>query len=107
KASIAKLKLTAGRDVKGGAIFNGGTLTLDHDLLTQNTARGPDGDFADGGDGFGGAIYNVAALTVIACQITNNTARGGDGELGLTEGNAGNASGGAIYNDIKAKLTIS
>lgn len=66
----------------GGAIFNGslGTLTLNNCTLTGNHA------FGSGG----GAIGNIGTLTVTNCTLTGNSADG--------------ASGGAIFNSGTASI---
>ena len=83
----------------GGGILNKGTLTLEHDLITQNFTghggRGVDGDQpsasstrygkSGGGGGNGGGIYNEAGatLTVTGSTISGNgTGGGGDGGNG-------------------------
>jgi hypothetical protein len=89
----------------GGAILSrdGATITLDHVILRNNTARG--GDSLPGSDGFGaqgGAIYaGKGFLTVMRTQITNNQALGGAGGVGGDDSNpggaGGDAEGGGIY----------
>jgi hypothetical protein len=70
----------------GGAIYNRGTLTVDHCTLTQNMSRnGPTPP--DPGPGRGGAIYNTGTLTVKDSTIAENITPGLDP-----------GQGGGIYN---------
>jgi hypothetical protein len=76
-------------DGQGGAVWNGGVLTIDHCVLSQNSA--------DLNQGYpfwneGGAIYNAGTLTVSNSTLSKNAA--GDGFD--WQGYRGN--GGAIYN---------
>jgi hypothetical protein len=66
----------------GGAIYNGGFLTITACSLTGNRSLGA----ADAGPAGGGGIYNFGTLTVTWSMIAGNVATGGS------------ASGGGIYN---------
>jgi hypothetical protein len=65
--------MVIGGDGGGGIRNSGSTLTLAHDVLSDNQFVGP-----FGGLGAGGAIYNVsgATLTVTDCRLTQNRATG-------------------------------
>ena len=69
----------------GGAIYNGGTLTVSHDIFIANTANSP----TDFYSGEGGAIYNSGTLTTTNDTFSNDT---------IVSGYWGNGGGGAIYN---------
>ena len=112
----------------GGGLWNTGTMSLTHDIVSGNKAgsggRGADGEIdltllipydggAGGAGGAGGGIYNAGDLTIHDTTISNNAAGdGGDGgngamfinsALGGTAGRGG--SGGGIFN--AGMLTIS
>jgi predicted outer membrane repeat protein len=82
----------------GRGIFNWGTLALNNNTITGNTA------------GWGGGIHNLGTLTLNNNTITGNTANivgggifnGGTGTLTLTNntitGNTASNTGGGIYN---------
>jgi hypothetical protein len=82
-------------DGYGGAIWNGGTLTVSGCTLAYNLA---DVGFntPSGASYYGGAIYNAGTLTISNSTLTNNSA-------GDRYGNPGN--GGGIYN--AGTLTVS
>jgi predicted outer membrane repeat protein len=65
KVTINDIQFKGGKSTYGGAINNDGTLTLNRDLFTGNTATQ-----------YGGAINNENNLTVVNCTFTNNTAPG-------------------------------
>jgi hypothetical protein len=98
--TIAGLRISDGMVVGGaggGAILNtGSTLTLSHDVLSNNEVLG-----APGGNAQGGALGNLlgATLTVTDSLLAQNQAVGGNG--------GGNAAGGAIVNNQSATATIS
>jgi predicted outer membrane repeat protein len=82
-------------DSEGGAIWNGGMLTitgcnLNHNVNSADTINGTD---------YGGAIYNADTLSVQACILDNNSA----GNTGFDA--PANGQGGAIYN--AGMLTVS
>ncbi len=89
-ATITSMTLFGGLAESGGAISNGGTLTLDSVLFSGSSAK------ADSASGRGGAIYNTGKLTATSCTFTNNTAQGDSGND--ADGNGLPAYGGAIYN---------
>ena len=106
----------------GGGIRNAGTLTLQDDVITGNTAggggrggnafgqsgmfepmaRGFDGGSARGGDGgpggAGGAIFDTGALTLVRATVTANLA-GAGGHGGAGTGGNGGGSGGSAGGD--------
>ncbi|MBN3944978.1 MAG: hypothetical protein HWQ38_00165 [Nostoc sp. NMS7] len=94
----------------GGGIYNtGGSLIVNHSIISNNTANGGSasiGNFY----GSGGGIYNTDSLTVNYSIISNNTANSGGGIEGryysnttvnnsIISGNTAN-NGGGIYIDI-------
>lgn len=80
--TVNEFVLTGGKDAKGGAILNAGTLSLFGTTLDGNTATGADG---------GGAIYIAATgkLSVAGATVSNNTAAAGNGGRVLDFGGAG------------------
>src|SRR5262249_58521022 len=72
---------------QGGAIWNGGTLTLSACNLFKNSCRSSSAQAA-----LGGAISNAGTLKVINSTLHDNTA-GGQDSFDVFGGN-----GGAIYN---------
>jgi hypothetical protein len=85
----------------GGAIFNAGTLILEHCVITNNASGG--GQYVEGngggtGGGDGGGIYNTGALWANECAIVGNSS--GAGFDGIYGGN-----GGGIRNDGFCFLT--
>lgn len=96
----------AGVGSDGGAIYNSGTLTVDHCLLDNNKADS------------GGAIYNEGNLTVQYSQVSNNAATSGNGGgilnkgiliitgSSLINGNTARVDGGGIENARNAQLSI-
>jgi hypothetical protein len=86
----------------GGAIFtmgaadNHGSVVCTDCTFNANTARGGAGGFlAQGGSGYGGAIFNLdGSVTLNNCTVAANSVVAGE----ATEGSAGLAYGGAIYN---------
>jgi len=100
--------LVNGFEAEGGAISNGGTLTLSHDVIRDNEALGASGSGTDGegGGADGGGIYNAAgaSLTMTACTLSGNMAQGGNGAVDTATkipfGEPGGfAAGGGIEND--------
>jgi predicted outer membrane repeat protein len=59
----------------GGAIFNGGTLSITQCTITDNSAVG-EGSVAGGIPGVGGAIFNGGTLSITQCTIRDNSAVG-------------------------------
>ena len=104
-----------GATAQGGAILNGGTLTLNRCTFSDNSAvagRGGDTSGAmnanvrggQGGDAQGGAVFNGtgATLTINASTFSGNGATAGAGGnaaggTGVFGGNGGSATG-AIFN---------
>ncbi len=90
-----------GDGFNGGAIFNGGALTLDHVTVTDNFAgnggKGGNGetlvDGTSGGKGgAGGGVYNVGQLRLTDVTMSGNHA--GDGGNGGNGGAGGQGGGG-------------
>ena len=80
----------------GGAIYHAGTLTVSNSTLTNNSAGKPPAfDASPGGDG--GAIYNAGTLTVSNSTVNDNTA---------FDSIFGGGYGGGIFNAYKASATI-
>ena len=77
------MTLTNGNAVKGGAIYNSGTLNLIETTFSNNTATST-------GRSFGGAIYNIGTLNLTDSKFTSNTA---------------GTTGGAIYNYENTGIT--
>ncbi len=81
------IKGNSGTPLVGGAIFNGGTLTLDGVVVENN------GVWNDRYDAYGGGIANAGTLTVLKSTIRNNAA------FSVSSGLAGAwVFGGGIYN---------
>ena len=78
----------------GGAIYNAGTLSVTNSTMDNNTLYRANWDYADAGNG--GAIYNAATLTVSNSTLDGNIANG-IGAAGY---------GGGIYNAAGATATI-
>jgi hypothetical protein len=62
-----------GGQALGGGVFNAGSASIDHSVISNNLAQA-----GDGADGQGGGIYNVGVLSLTNSSVTGNTARGGD-----------------------------
>lgn len=108
----------AGGDAAGGAIFNGGKVTITNSTFADNTATGGiggnggsagigtsgngiNGYGANGGSGQGGAIASVATLLqpVTNSTITTGSATGGVGGTGRNViGATGAGAGGGAFN---------
>ncbi len=123
KVTLVELTVTGGRvlggaseTVSGGAIWNGGDLTLVRVTASDNQAIGGDGNEQNqnGGSGQGGALYNAptASLTLDTTVVENNVARGGNGATVccsfscscMSSGPAGHGYAGAI--ESPGALTI-
>jgi hypothetical protein len=100
---------------QGGDIFNGGTLTLQNDVIQNGFVHG----FVGGPAARGGGIFNAegqsgaagASLTLSNVFIENNEARGADGQdgapfLGASGSPGGFGAGGGLFNDSNATVTI-
>jgi len=94
-----------GQGAQGGAIYNGGSLSILACRFWSNSAAGGVGglnDFlgiraGDGGSGQGGAIYNTSTLVVVGGTFGANGAFGGAGGWGTNGGSGSEADGGALY----------
>ncbi|MEP7706718.1 choice-of-anchor Q domain-containing protein [Paraglaciecola sp. 25GB23A] len=107
--TINSLTITGGKGEVGGAIDNGGNLTLLNSILHDNSA-----DFG------GGAIFNVGELKVVNSTFHNNSSFGYYGVGGAIYNNAGKLTivnstlagnqaftGGAIFNELGQPWFIS
>jgi predicted outer membrane repeat protein len=83
---------------QGGAIWNGGTLTITNCSLNNNVNSADPNTNSNPAD-YGGAIYNAGTLSVQSCILDNNSA----GQTGFDATATG--QGGAIYN--AGMLTVS
>ena len=85
----------------GGAIYNAGTLILEHCVITSNTSGGGqyvEGNIGGTGGGDGGGIYNAGTLWASECDIVGNSSGAGvDGAFG--------GNGGGLRNDGFCFLT--
>lgn len=105
---------------RGGGIYNAGTLTINHSIITGNTAilnpaLGTNGD--DYVSGQGGGIFNYGVLTVADSTIESNFASYGGGIANFAtatlihdtlRNNSAAIQGGGIYNDdLPANLLVS
>lgn len=93
---IANGKTQAGNILanSGAGVYNEGTLTLNHSMVSDNMTGSDDSH-----GGFGGAIYNYSdsTLTINHSTMSNNTTGYGSQHGGY---------GGAIYNYERSVLTI-
>jgi CSLREA domain-containing protein len=100
-----------GATAQGGAILNGGTLTLNRCTLSGNGATGGRGGDApggnggnvhggNGGDAQGGAVFNdtTGTLTITDSTFSGNGATAGAGGNGQSLGGNGGSATGAIVN---------
>src|SRR5262249_36208852 len=96
---IDDLTIAHGRADNGGGIWNaGGTLSLSHDVLSDNQALG-----AQDNSALGGGVFNEGGtLTVEHCTFSANVAQGG---RVLTT--SGNTRGGGLDSDLGATTTVS
>ncbi len=88
----------------GGILDDGGSVTLTHVVLQNNSA--------DAGTHFsaaGGGIYagNGGSLTIQSSTIKLDSAFGGDGGISVTDDNGGEAEGGGIFADGLTSITNS
>ncbi len=88
QVTINDIQFKGGSADYGGAIESSGTLTLNNDLFTGNTASK-----------YGGAVDNDKILTVNNCLFTSNTAPGAF-EIGY-------GSGSAILNNAGCTIVVS
>lgn len=99
--------IVSGNGQDAGAIYNVGSLQINHCTLSGNSAG--DGEYSTlsigGIGGSGGAIFNSGTLTINNSIFTNNRAGDGGGSGWLVGGNGG--SGGAIYNTGTLYITNS
>jgi hypothetical protein len=103
-AEVANLTVPGNQ---GGDIFNGGTLTLSSDIVTNGLSTGTVG----GPIGRGGAIYNAEGTTGTgATLILDDTLVENSSAVGYTNptipSNGGTGEGGGIFNDINATLIV-
>jgi|694.fasta_scaffold18169_2 hypothetical protein len=92
KAGAGGLTTGNGTGGFGGAIFTGGTLTIENSTLSGNQAgEGTAGGASVGTGGSGGGIANVGTLTLTSVTIAGNTTGVGSDDGG---------SGGGLFNDL-------
>ena len=91
----------------GGILNNGGNVTLDNVVLTNNVARGGNGAIlSNGHNAQGGGIYSTGgSLSISGSTLTNNQAIGGNGTS--YEGGGGGAGQGASLYATAGLLSIS
>ncbi len=91
KVSLSGLTIADGLAVQGGGIDNSGTLTVDHCILTGNTAVGGSGTATTPGAANGGGIANEVGATLKLTHdlLTDNVAAASPGN---------DAFGGALLN---------
>ena len=99
-----------GDDAKGGAVYDGGTLTIASCRFADDSAVGGNGGFAGaagwgGTGGFGGNSANFSSQG--AGTPGGNGGKGGKGGDGGQGGSGGDGLGGAIYIASTGKATIS
>jgi hypothetical protein len=91
----------------GGCIYNDGTLTLNHCIISNNfCGAGGLGTYFSGNGGNGGSgagIYNAGMLMMDDCIIANNLC-GLGGNSGYAYGNGGNGGNGSIYNTRNMRI---
>jgi hypothetical protein len=108
---IVNLTLAVGsaNNSSGGAIFNGGKLTLLQSTVRDSTCTGGDGIKPNSSfsEGAGGGIFNDGTLNVMQCTISGNTANGGSGGDGESGGGGGAGMGGGIFNEGTLNLVDS
>ena len=111
---ISGLTITQGTGVAGGAVVNGGTLTLTNDILTSNsgddggviynatysTLTVIDSTFSDNSSGWAGGIFNMGTLTVTDSTFLGNS-------VSQLSNGGGIVGGGAISNGGSLTVTSS
>ena len=96
-----------GGGIIGGAIRNGGRLTLMGCTISNNSADAS-GVSGNRSEGLGGGIFNAGILTLDASTITGNSVTGGSGSNATGSVNAGaggDGLGGGVAN-VGGTLTI-
>jgi hypothetical protein len=91
----------------GGGVLNFASLTLSHDVVSNNQALGdksqaPFGPFGLYGHGGGGGVENLGTLAITDSSFLGNLAQGADGTSGYLPGIGG---GGALANLGDAHVT--
>jgi hypothetical protein len=95
--TISGLTIADGTSLSGDGdgIYNGGTLTVDDCILSNNSS----GTFPNFNSGRGGGIYNAGMLTITGSTLSGNSAGAQSSSFSLS------GSGGGIYNS--GTLTVS
>jgi hypothetical protein len=102
--SIDGLTITRGNALlRGGGIWNFGTLTLSHSVVSDNAVVGLPG-VGPAVDAMGGGILNNGTLTVSHTVFVGNRSTGGDGVVG---GPGSTGLGGAIMSAGGGTATLS
>ena len=89
---------------QGGAIWNGGTLTLQGSTVASNSATAG-GSHNGSSMSQGGGIYNAGSAGFTQSVLFKNTASGGNGVGGVYTVGGGNGYGGGFYNGGTATAT--
>jgi LPXTG-site transpeptidase (sortase) family protein len=104
--ALKSIKVETGKNLDGGGIYNGGTLTITNSTIADNVAA----------SGNGGGIYNDGSLTAINCTFSGNSTPNGNGGAIYNTGSlvvknstfSGNSSisGGGIFNISGGIMTL-
>lgn len=95
--SVQDLTITNGLSSVGGGIASKGTVTLNHSVVTGNTANGAEGPGTPGG----GGIFNAGGtLTLNNSQVNGNSAGGANG------GGIVNANGTVVLNSSQVNANM-
>jgi hypothetical protein len=93
-----------GAEADGGAIADfEGSVTVEHSVISNNSASADGKTGESGGEAKGGAIFATGPLQLVDVTLTGNraTARGGEGESGgIAEGGGVWSSGGATLSAV-------
>jgi fibronectin-binding autotransporter adhesin len=84
--TLSENTVVGGDNGSGGAVFNGGALTVSLSVLSENVV--------DGEVSYGGAIYNQGQLTISKSELNSNRVIGE------------HSFGGAIFNAPQAELAV-
>ncbi len=84
-ATIENLTITHGKSsVYGGGIYNGGTLTIDNCVITDNEVETGNAEESHLG---GGGIYNAGMLSIYSTEISNNKSEWHGGGIWMAHNN--------------------
>ncbi len=101
---------TSGDGGSGGGIYNAGTMSLTHSIVSNNVTGqgGPCGGHCIAGiGGFGGGAYNAGVLTLTRSTVNSNTAgpAGTGGIFNLGDGCGGGVSNRGVLSLINSTLS--